>query len=118
MPEYNEGPYDDAAARVGAGLEAWELYSYMDKYNMTIVVPGGSTVGAYGGWFLGGGHSVLTSTYGLGSDQALSLQVVTADGRFVTADLNTNSDLFYALRGGGPGQSIDIPKKIRHSPRM
>jgi FAD/FMN-containing dehydrogenase len=77
----------------------------MDEYNMTIVVPGGSTVGAYGGWFLGGGHSVLASTYGLGSDQALSLQVVTADGRFVTADPSTNQDLFYALLGGGPGQS-------------
>jgi FAD binding domain len=109
LPEYNQGPYDGATARVGAGLEAWELYSYMDKYNMTIFVPGGSTVGAYGGWFLGGGHSVLASTYGLGSDQALSLQVVTADGRFVTADPTTNANLFYALRGGGPGQSTTNP---------
>jgi hypothetical protein len=105
LTEYDQGPYHAAAARVGAGLEAWELYAYMDQYNITIIVPGGSTVGAYGGWFLGGGHSVLASTYGLGSDQALSLQVVTADGRFVTADPSTNQDLFYALLGGGPGQS-------------
>jgi len=117
MPKYSQGPYQDAAARVGAGLEAWELYAYMDKYNMTIVVPGGSTVGAYGGWFLGGGHSVLASTYGLGSDQALSLQVVTADGRFVTADPTTNTDLFYALRGGGPSKSIKSPMRIRLLPR-
>ncbi|PMD39231.1 FAD binding domain-containing protein [Hyaloscypha variabilis F] len=103
LTEYDQGPYHAAAARVGAGLEAWELYAYMDQYNITIIVPGGSTVGAYGGWFLGGGHSVLASTYGLGSDQALSLQVVTADGRFVTADPSTNQDLFYALLGGGPG---------------
>ncbi|KAH8674701.1 FAD binding domain-containing protein [Tricladium varicosporioides] len=103
LPEYKQGEYKGLAARVGSGLEAWELYHYMDINNMTIVVPGGSTVGAYGGWMAGGGHSILSSTYGLGSDQPLSLQVVTADGRFVTADTDTNEDLYHALRGGGPG---------------
>jgi len=112
LPSYDQGPYHAAAARVGSGLEAWELYAYMDQYNMTIVVPGGSTVGAYGGWFLGGGHSVLASTYGLGSDQALSLQVVTADGKFLTVDPSTNQDLFYALLGGGPGQCVEDPVEI------
>ncbi len=76
----------------------------MDRYNMTLVVPGGQTVGAYGGWTAGGGHSTLGSLYGLGSDQVLSIDVVTADGRFLTADPETNADLFYALRGGGPGK--------------
>jgi len=118
LPEYNQGPYGDAAAQVGVELEAWELYSYIDRYNMTIVVPGGSTVGAYGGWFLGGGHSVLASTYGLGSDQVLSLQVVTADGRFVTADPTTNTDSFYPLRGGGPGQPTSNSMEIRLSPGL
>jgi FAD/FMN-containing dehydrogenase len=93
---------------VAAGLEAWEMYAYMDQHKMTLVVPGGSTVGAYGGWMAGGGHSTLGSLYGLGSDQALSLQVVTADGRFVTADPDTNTDLYYALRGGGPGTSLSL----------
>lgn len=92
------------AARVGAGLEAWELYAYMAQYNMTLVVPGGSTVGAYGGWMSAGGHNTLSSVYGLGSDQVLSLEVVTADGRLLTANTTTNTDLFYALRGGGPGK--------------
>ncbi len=104
LPHYTQGNYSGMAARVGSGLEAWELYDHMDQNNMTLVVPGGSTVGAYGGWQAGGGHSTLGSLYGLGSDQVLSLQVVTADGRFVTADTNTNEDLFYALRGGGPGE--------------
>lgn len=79
------------------------MYAYMDTYNMTLVVPGASTVAAYGGWMAGGGHSSVGSVYGLGSDQPLSLQVVTADGRFVIADPETNADLYYALRGGGPG---------------
>ena len=54
----------------------------------------------------GGGHNTLASKYGLGADQALSIQVVTADGKFVTADPVTNTDLYYALRGGGPGKFL------------
>ena len=37
----------------------------------------------------------------MASDQVLSLEVVTADGRFVTASPTQNTDLFWALRGGG-----------------
>jgi hypothetical protein len=101
LPEYSIGEYRGMAARVGAGLESWELFAYMAQYNMTVLVAGSYTVGAYGGWMLGGGHSALASTYGMGADQVLSLDVVTADGRFVTADVNQNTDLFFALRGGG-----------------
>ncbi|KAI2464048.1 FAD-binding domain-containing protein [Annulohypoxylon bovei var. microspora] len=101
LPLYQVGEYRGGAARVGAGIESWEMFSQMDKYNTTFVVAGGYTVGAYGGWMAGGGHSALASKYGLGADQVLSLQVVTADGRFVTADPDQNTDLFYALRGGG-----------------
>ncbi|KAF3055203.1 putative fad binding domain-containing protein [Daldinia childiae] len=101
LPRYRIGAYNGRAARVGAGIESWEMFEYMSRYNMTALVAGGYTVGAYGGWIAGGGHSALASKYGLGADQALSIQVVTADGRFVTADPHQNTDLFYALRGGG-----------------
>jgi hypothetical protein len=37
----------------------------------------------------------------MAADQILAYEVVTADGRFVTASDNVNSDLFWALRGGG-----------------
>jgi FAD/FMN-containing dehydrogenase len=37
----------------------------------------------------------------MGADHVLELEVVTADGRFVTANAQQNSDLFWALRGGG-----------------
>lgn len=108
VPEYSQGQYNEGAARVGAGLEAWELFKYMDMYNMTMVVSGSNTVGSYGGWMAGGGHSLMTSYHGLGADQPLSLDVVTADGRFVTADPFTNTDLFYAMRGGGGGESDPV----------
>lgn len=54
-----------------------------------------------GGYIQGGGHSPLSSLYGMAADQALSYEVVTADGRFVTANADSNPDLFWALRGGG-----------------
>lgn len=37
----------------------------------------------------------------MAADQVLAFEVVTADGRFVTASNAVNSDLFWALRGGG-----------------
>lgn len=56
-----------------------------------------------GGYIQGGGHSPMSSMYGTASDQALSFEIVTPDGRFVTADESHNTDLFWALRGGGGG---------------
>jgi FAD/FMN-containing dehydrogenase len=55
-----------------------------------------------GGYLGGGGHSPVTSKYGLGSDQVLSIDIVTPDGRLITADETQNQDLFWAIRGGGP----------------
>ncbi|KAK3689365.1 hypothetical protein B0T22DRAFT_499138 [Podospora appendiculata] len=99
--EYSSVYHSGNAIRIGAGLESWEFFTHMAKNNITVVSPGGSTVGAVGGWMLGGGHGVLTSKYGMGSDQVLSINLVTADGKFLTADSTTNTDLFWALRGSG-----------------
>lgn len=43
----------------------------------------------------------MTSVFGLGSDQVLSIDIVTPDGRFITVDETQNKDLFWAIRGGG-----------------
>ena len=102
LPKYSLGQYSGMAVRVGAGLEAWEMFNHMGAQNISVTAPC-CTVGMAGGWVGSGGHSTVASTFGLGSDQVLSAQVVTADGKLVTADPSTNKDLFWAIRGGGAG---------------
>lgn len=53
------------------------------------------------GLTLGGGFGYLTRRFGWSSDNVLSMDVVTADGRVVRSSDKENSELFWGLRGGG-----------------
>jgi FAD/FMN-containing dehydrogenase len=67
-----------------------------------LAVPSGiiSTTGV-GGLTLGGGIGHLTRQFGLSIDSMLAVDMVLADGRFISANAKENSDLFWAVRGGG-----------------
>jgi FAD/FMN-containing dehydrogenase len=67
-----------------------------------LAVPSGflSTTGV-GGLTLGGGIGYLARQYGLTIDSLLEVDMVLADGRFVTANAGQHADLFWAVRGGG-----------------
>jgi FAD/FMN-containing dehydrogenase len=53
------------------------------------------------GLTLGGGLGYLMGKHGAACDNVLSLDVVTADGELVTASVEQNADLFWAMRGAG-----------------
>lgn len=61
------------------------------------------TVGWAGGYIQGGGHGPLSGIHGMGADNVLSFDAITAEGKYVTANAKENADLFWALKGGGPG---------------
>src|SRR5579872_7492851 len=86
--------------RVGGGC----LWADVDHatHAFGLAVPSGviSSTGV-GGLTLGGGMGHLTRQYGLTIDNLLAVDVVLADGTVVVASPEENSDLFWAIRGGG-----------------
>jgi FAD/FMN-containing dehydrogenase len=65
------------------------------------------------GLTLGGGWGHLHAKYGLALDNVVAVDLVTADGRLVTADANENQDLFWGVRGGGGNFGIITSIKYR-----
>lgn len=89
---------DGNALTVGGGVTGHIAYQAAGQHNQTVVGGMAGTVGL-AGHSSGGGHSVLSSTYGLGVDQILQIEVVTPAGDILTVNECQDQDLFWALRG-------------------
>jgi FAD/FMN-containing dehydrogenase len=86
--------------RVEPGCTAADLDHATHAFGLAVPL---GIVGSTGvaGLTLGGGTGYLTRKHGLTIDNLLEVDVVLADGSFVTADKDEHADLFWAVRGGG-----------------
>lgn len=87
-----------AAVTIAAGMRFGEIYAAVADYNLTVVGGADPNVGI-GGWVTSGGHSPISSVYGLGADQVLEMEVVTSNGTHLTINENSYPGLFWAMRG-------------------
>jgi FAD/FMN-containing dehydrogenase len=91
---------DGHAAWAETGLTALEYSRQAAAHGLATGFGDTGSVGI-GGITLGGGVGYFVRKYGLTIDDLLAADVVTADGRLVRADAEHESDLFWAIRGGG-----------------
>ncbi len=90
-----------------AGVLLKELDAATHQVGMSI--PAG-VIGSTGvaGLTLGGGLGYLTRNYGLSIDNLIEVEMVLADGSVVKANQKENTDLFWAIRGGGGNFGIVV----------
>ncbi len=91
---------NSGTARAQAGVTLGELDRETQVFGLA--VPSGIvTTTGIAGLTLGGGIGWLSRKYGLSCDNLISVDMVTAEGEFLTASETEYEDLFWGLRGGG-----------------
>ena len=98
-------------AKVGAGMTVGEILTATADQNLTMVTGSDLTVGI-AGFLASGGHGPVSSRFGLGADQVVEMEVVTAKGELLTINQESQPDLFWAMRGV---RSPPLP--FRHKPK-
>ncbi|EEH05600.1 FAD binding domain-containing protein [Histoplasma capsulatum G186AR] len=91
---------DKSFVSVGPGNTWLNVYQYLEPHGLVAL---GGRVGSVGvpGLLLGGGISFYSNQYGFAANNVVSYEVVLANGKIVQATAKQNSDLFWALKGGG-----------------
>jgi len=92
-------------ARAQAGLRLGEFDRETQAFGLATTL-GVNTDTGIAGLTLGGGYGWLGGKYGLACDNVLSAEVVTADGRVLTASGTENDDLYWGVRGAGANLGI------------
>ena len=91
------------AVTVGAGTIGMQAYQAVTTKGGKYVQGGGCTTVCLGGLVQSGGFSTFSRHYSTAAASLLEAEVVTADGQIRIANACSNSDLFWALKGGGGG---------------
>lgn len=104
VSDINHIAYDRATGQVtvGAGARCLDVAEKLAAEGRVLPLPTFASVGVAGAT-LGGGAGIASRKFGLTVDNLISAKVVTADGGLLTASGTENSDLFWALKGGGGG---------------
>ena len=102
---------ENRRARVEAGAVWEDVVVPATEQGLTALHGSSPNVGVVG-YSLGGGIGWLARKHGLSAESVLSVEVVTADGTIVRADRAQNTDLFWALRGGGGGLGVVVAMEI------
>lgn len=105
VKDWVDGEYKGKAVKIGAGVQGYEVAEAARAAGLVVVTGECPTVGIAGGYTQSGGHSPLSTSFGLSADNTLEFEVVTADGKLVTASPSSReyADLFWALSGSGAG---------------
>ena len=85
-------------AKIDAGMTVVDILSAASDNNVTMVTGSDATVGIMG-FLAAGGHGPVSSRFGLGADQVVEMEVVTAEGDLLTINQQSQPDLFWAMRG-------------------
>jgi hypothetical protein len=101
--------------RVQAGLRLGELDRETQEFGLAVPAGIVSHTGL-AGLALGGGIGWLMRKHGLTVDQLLAVDMVTADAQLIRADVRENSELFWAVRGGGGNFGIVTDFEFRLQP--
>ncbi|KAI4625019.1 Zinc finger E-box-binding homeobox 1 [Alternaria ethzedia] len=101
VPTFMGSEYNGPAFKIGAGVQGFELMAASRDKGLVVVGGECPTVGIAGGYTQGGGHSAISTSFGLAADNVLNWEVVTASGKLVNANMKENADLYWALNGGG-----------------
>ena len=89
-------------AEIGPGCLSGDLDKALVPYRLFFPVAHAYTVGM-GGFLLQGGFGWNSRVNGVGCQNIIGADVVLADGRRVHASTTENAEIFWALRGSGPG---------------
>jgi len=105
----------EKSVRVEAGCLWGDVDHATHAFGMAVPCGFISTTGV-AGLTLGGGIGYLSRRYGLTIDNLLSVDMVLADGKFVTANNQQHADLFWAVRGGGGNFGVVTSFEFRMHP--